>query len=800
MSAAFEFPTYGRGIDPTPDLDFGFMFRRPDEKIGCVAPQKIVYEQKFEDFLKGKLLKALEKKQERRPNELEEPEIIQFLKEEFLRLTRKTAVRLDRELFVAELRRNYILAHYFGFVENTKETEIRQQIDNIGGLDGISLDEYLLFYQISKNNLIKAAKSGQDSKASTTNDSFFVKNEEKNNETSRIVEAFKPQIRKLYKKVEIMLNGEVKRKPFVEKIMENQTILTNFEELINQISSGAVSANNLLEEILSKEDESFSLLMFIEHFVFLLTFAKIQLESYYKETLLSEDHLALLKSLFDSLPKQEHGGVSISDFLDALVQNERINEILNVPARESKEVSEIPDETLGQVLERIYQEAPDLLSWEDFSAYFTVKGCPSENGENQYHDKTESNSKTKTKPKGTKYAITVPEPFKFDRREKRKTLSIRERRLQEMLNQDEKKIQESIKITYKAKPVPPEVIIPLFEQIMKEQEAKRLQVKANSIEITKANEKPFSFYYRDLTKTKPEPQELPKHVFTANPVPWTTSVPLYDRMVSEREIARKERINTAALESLALSMMPPRMEASSRQESAKTPIPKSKKLKKSFKSKAVPDFRKLQAEFQQTLDASKQSFNPTKPEPFKFNQTHSSTDFLKMLDKEADAHKKWGQPTKQKRSNSVSMMKKPKITPSTTEKTKAMVEYKLAQKRESKMKEALRMQEDEDRRMRHEMMRSVVQNCSIIKDNSSELQKRREESIRQRKQEIEENERDYYDQRAEIYERVRKRPLLVEQVAMQKLAQHLEQLGPVRELLSQEESNDYSQNSPNQSY
>jgi len=246
--------------------------------------------------------------------------------------------------------------------------------------------------------------------------------------------------------------------------------------------------------------------------------------------------------------------------------------------------------------------------------------------------------------------------------------------------------------------------------------------------------------------------------------------------------------------------MPPRMELYYRQlqKASKTPKPKPKTKK--FKAKEVPDFRRLQADFQKTLDASKQSFNPTKPEPFAFNETSSSFDYLKLLDKEADANKKWGQPSKQKRSKSLSILNKPKIIPSTTEKTKAMIEYKLAQKREAKMKEALKMQEEEERRMKHEMMRSVVQNCSVIKDNTAELKKRREESIKQRKEELEELERQYYEERAEIYERVRNKPLLVEQFAQDRLAKNLEQLGPVRELLSQEEGNEYSEDMLNQSY
>ncbi|CAG9324170.1 unnamed protein product [Blepharisma stoltei] len=98
-------------------------------------------------------------------------------------------------------------------------------------------------------------------------------------------------------------------------------------------------------------------------------------------------------------------------------------------------------------------------------------------------------------------------------------------------------------------------------------------------------------------------------------------VPLYDKIVSERELARKERIGKAAIESLNLAMMPPRMELYYRQLQKASKIPKPKPKTKKFKAKAVPDFRRLQADFQSTLDACKQSFNPTKPEHFAFNET-----------------------------------------------------------------------------------------------------------------------------------------------------------------------------------
>lgn len=53
---------------------------------------------------------------------------------------------------------------------------------------------------------------------------------------------------------------------------------------------------------------------------------------------------------------------------------------------------------------------------------------------------------------------------------------------------------------FKAKNPPTEVLAPKYNSIIEKNEQWRMKVKAQSWEITKKNEKPFSFYYRDLEK------------------------------------------------------------------------------------------------------------------------------------------------------------------------------------------------------------------------------------------------------------------------------------------------------------
>ena len=62
---------------------------------------------------------------------------------------------------------------------------------------------------------------------------------------------------------------------------------------------------------------------------------------------------------------------------------------------------------------------------------------------------------------------------------------------------------------------------------------RRLEVKKNSTSLTKAKERPFSFYERDKLKEKLDPEaylpyDLKKPSFKANPIPRACSVLIFD--------------------------------------------------------------------------------------------------------------------------------------------------------------------------------------------------------------------------------------------------------------------------------
>lgn len=69
------------------------------------------------------------------------------------------------------------------------------------------------------------------------------------------------------------------------------------------------------------------------------------------------------------------------------------------------------------------------------------------------------------KAKG-KYGVTVPRPFGFDMRDKGKSKTIRERKVEEMVEAKRQEESALVKYQFRSKPIPPEVLIPRYQNLM----------------------------------------------------------------------------------------------------------------------------------------------------------------------------------------------------------------------------------------------------------------------------------------------------------------------------------------------
>ena len=138
-------------------------------------------------------------------------------------------------------------------------------------------------------------------------------------------------------------------------------------------------------------------------------------------------------------------------------------------------------------------------------------------------------------------------------RDKVKTKTIREKKIEEMIAQ--KKVEEDnlIKHQFRSKPIPPAVLIPRYQSIIEADLARKAAVRSQSLKNTKEREAPFSFWERDKAKQmrKPDPNELiPEEMrrpqFKANPIPRACSVLIFTTKMKEDELKRGERVRKAA--------------------------------------------------------------------------------------------------------------------------------------------------------------------------------------------------------------------------------------------------------------
>jgi hypothetical protein len=133
----------------------------------------------------------------------------------------------------------------------------------------------------------------------------------------------------------------------------------------------------------------------------------------------------------------------------------------------------------------------------------------------------------------------------------------------------EKKAENECRTIFRCKSIPAKVLEPLFEKINTANAKRRQKIIAESIEITKQREAPFSFWLRDKAKMMKKSgsesdlddlnPECRRASFQANPIPKACSVLIYKKKMEKEEQERKKRINEQAEISYGRASMPSRM-------------------------------------------------------------------------------------------------------------------------------------------------------------------------------------------------------------------------------------------------
>jgi len=430
----------------------------------------------------------------------------------------------------------------------------------------------------------------------------------------------------------------------------------------------------------------------------------------------------LLRNFYNDLEGNVEDAVDVDLLLDALEANRTVREVFFI-----EDMKELEDET-----EKMPLTKEGLISWEEFlELIFNRRTKSKDNKEIKYKVPVVENdaekmvgrwkrvkfkerkSKKKTGKKEdnpvlskrTEMKITVPQPFKFDKREAvRKTKNtIRQQWLKNHLEEKKQEEDELVNTRFKANPIPLTTTMPLFEQMMEERQRRSEEVKQKSREITKARENPFTFYERDknfyLEREEARKNNIPEPLrdikpFKANPIPQAVKVAMMSKMHEEEEEIRAQRKKQWAYELAQQSHLPPRMEMHAREKANEPPKEPPRLTFEPFVAKAVPDFKKQQDAFQRALERHKASHVTTIPKPFNFQEAKkraSIHDFMDQGIPQVDVMPK-------KKQGKITSLKKPSINPPTTIKTKSMMELRRRQLEQRKQKEQQKLFEEKERK------------------------------------------------------------------------------------------------------
>ncbi|NXN18274.1 F161A protein, partial [Indicator maculatus] len=240
--------------------------------------------------------------------------------------------------------------------------------------------------------------------------------------------------------------------------------------------------------------------------------------------------------------------------------------------------------------------------------------------------------------------VTVPKPFQMTIREARKKeQNIKSKSQIEMENNLLKKqLEEEAECQkkFRANPVPAAVFLPLYHEIVQQNEERRRSVKERSKLKLLASQKPFKFIEREKQRNEIRKMQLrdlsapeKKKLFRAKPVPKYVYSPSVKDKLEEEELLREIRIRMRAEELLLNSSLPNSrlaLTTTNKKKKHKCIDPKETEYKPKTKS-SVPDFDLLHQKFQEQLLQRKRVKHLTVCEPFDLRTPYIPSNKGKIL-------------------------------------------------------------------------------------------------------------------------------------------------------------------------
>ncbi|NXJ60008.1 F161B protein, partial [Rostratula benghalensis] len=385
-------------------------------------------------------------------------------------------------------------------------------------------------------------------------------------------------------------------------------------------------------------------------------------------------------------------------------------------------------------------------------------------------------------------SITIPQPFEMTLREARKKSQLMksymflevDQQRDKRQSQDEAECQKQ----FRAQPVPAHVFLPLYQEIMEQNEIRRQIATQKRKELLLSSQRPFSFLEKEEKKKEAirqkflaaaSPHEISKQKQASKKVPKSTYDPLLGDKLKEAELYREIRIQMRAKDLLESSVAPIDTSTCRREPQSRTATKtKQERLgflqEKSFSFKprinpTIPDFEGLYWEFQREAVRRRAIKEATRNKPFKLRTAN-----LRVRQRQANEKIKDSQQLAK-----VSMKKTHSLTglSSLSSNTLPVHITDATRKRESAIRSSQDNKKEGDKegicwvekqKKKCQAMRKSVNSRAKALDPHKSLEETHKEKLKQNWQNMRERTKEYQKELEEMQLRVKNRPYLFEQV------------------------------------
>ncbi|XP_070771477.1 protein FAM161A [Enoplosus armatus] len=401
-----------------------------------------------------------------------------------------------------------------------------------------------------------------------------------------------------------------------------------------------------------------------------------------------------------------------------------------------------------------------------------------------------------------KHRVTVPKPFQMMLREaEKRKRGIKTRSEIEQENAELRQQLEELtecQRKFRASPVPAHVHLPLYEELQERNEERRRSMRDREDQHLQTIQKPFSFLERERLKKEqkqlrhPQPSDQEKvKPFKAKPVPKAVYAAASGEHMKEEQLYRSIKIQMRAEEMLHSASMPPSMLARRLSERKKTKDSSAAAGSDDAFShrpqinKEVPDFDASYRRFQKHLEKQKEVKLTTTCEPFELRTSQITSHRERIL---ADIEKEQSSPRMLRwphispgsartpnsslcssLSGSLELLPT-KVTDATKKRheavRKVLEQRKKAEEEEEQWKERQKQREKKLHRVVVKRAQANDPHLALSQTHQTKLKEFRKQALQRRKE--------YRQEIKQMQQRVKGRPLLLEQVAQRNAKQAAE--------------------------